>query len=179
MIRRPPRSTLFPYTTLFRSHPAHAAAGGLAEVGQIELGPEAVHVADVEERRQPDVEGQRHDVLEGAEDLAGAADPGSELVDRRDLPRLEGPVRVGPALVEALEHREALVPEPEPVAALDAPRHDVIEPDRLEVRREQRGLGVVMVAAEPRRFRREDDLPALARRLDAAAAVALDHARHR
>src|SRR2546430_2975654 len=30
MIRRPPRSTLFPYTTLFRSH-AHAAAcrGGL------------------------------------------------------------------------------------------------------------------------------------------------------
>src|SRR2546429_4176068 len=26
MIRRPPRSTLFPYTTLFRSHPRQAAA---------------------------------------------------------------------------------------------------------------------------------------------------------
>src|SRR2546430_17010826 len=26
MIRRPPRSTLFPYTTLFRSHPQSAAA---------------------------------------------------------------------------------------------------------------------------------------------------------
>src|SRR2546422_3326684 len=26
MIRRPPRSTLFPYTTLFRSHPDEAAA---------------------------------------------------------------------------------------------------------------------------------------------------------
>src|SRR5436309_14932648 len=25
MIRRPPRSTLFPYTTLFRSHPRHPA----------------------------------------------------------------------------------------------------------------------------------------------------------
>src|SRR5256885_5406814 len=25
MIRRPPRSTLFPYTTLFRSHPEHQA----------------------------------------------------------------------------------------------------------------------------------------------------------
>src|SRR5256885_11926479 len=25
MIRRPPRSTLFPYTTLFRSHPAHSS----------------------------------------------------------------------------------------------------------------------------------------------------------
>src|SRR2546427_3166836 len=29
MIRRPPRSTLFPYTTLFRSHP-HGARGGAA-----------------------------------------------------------------------------------------------------------------------------------------------------
>src|SRR5438132_4887143 len=28
MIRRPPRSTLFPYTTLFRSHPQHGDAGG-------------------------------------------------------------------------------------------------------------------------------------------------------
>src|SRR2546430_9944775 len=28
MIRRPPRSTLFPYTTLFRSHPYRAALGG-------------------------------------------------------------------------------------------------------------------------------------------------------
>src|SRR3712207_8220271 len=27
MIRRPPRSTLFPYTTLFRSHPLEAAQG--------------------------------------------------------------------------------------------------------------------------------------------------------
>src|SRR5256886_10606234 len=28
MIRRPPRSTLFPYTTLFRSHPEPDRAGG-------------------------------------------------------------------------------------------------------------------------------------------------------
>src|SRR5688572_31390188 len=28
MIRRPPRSTLFPYTTLFRSCPAHACGRG-------------------------------------------------------------------------------------------------------------------------------------------------------
>src|SRR5260221_6654218 len=27
MIRRPPRSTLFPYTTLFRSHPCHRNHG--------------------------------------------------------------------------------------------------------------------------------------------------------
>src|SRR5438105_12529351 len=28
MLRRPPRSTLFPYTTLFRSHESHRAGGG-------------------------------------------------------------------------------------------------------------------------------------------------------
>src|SRR5256885_3820257 len=32
MIRRPPRSTLFPYTTLFRS----VASGGIAEAAQID-----------------------------------------------------------------------------------------------------------------------------------------------
>src|SRR2546427_5279308 len=32
MIRRPPRSTLFPYTTLFRSHPRRRAGG----VGDLE-----------------------------------------------------------------------------------------------------------------------------------------------
>src|SRR3712207_7276638 len=33
MIRRPPRSTLFPYTTLFRSLGALAAAGAIGFVG--------------------------------------------------------------------------------------------------------------------------------------------------
>src|SRR5689334_24656277 len=32
MIRRPPRSTLFPYTTLFRSDPAEKAFGGRVEI---------------------------------------------------------------------------------------------------------------------------------------------------
>src|SRR3712207_7112598 len=40
MIRRPPRSTLFPYTTLFRS-PADDAIGVLRFPGQLE--PEHVH----------------------------------------------------------------------------------------------------------------------------------------
>src|SRR5687768_17910162 len=34
MIRRPPRSTLFPYTTLFRSHAGWFAAAGRAGDGQ-------------------------------------------------------------------------------------------------------------------------------------------------
>src|SRR3712207_7706982 len=36
MIRRPPRSTLFPYTTLFRSHPPDLAVAALAD-RQLEL----------------------------------------------------------------------------------------------------------------------------------------------
>src|SRR2546430_6886569 len=39
MIRRPPRSTLFPYTTLFRSHVLHArvrAAEGRVQAGVVE-----------------------------------------------------------------------------------------------------------------------------------------------
>src|SRR3712207_7237223 len=40
MIRRPPRSTLFPYTTLFRSRdPAAPAAGGLRDAGRRLLRP--------------------------------------------------------------------------------------------------------------------------------------------
>src|SRR2546429_5984810 len=35
MIRRPPRSTLFPYTTLFRSHDARAAAGANHETARL------------------------------------------------------------------------------------------------------------------------------------------------
>src|SRR3712207_8723955 len=41
MIRRPPRSTLFPYTTLFRSAQVHGARGG------VEGGEEAVLHEDV------------------------------------------------------------------------------------------------------------------------------------
>src|SRR3712207_8566306 len=41
MIRRPPRSTLFPYTTLFRSAHVHAALlrshQGVGDVGQVEI----------------------------------------------------------------------------------------------------------------------------------------------
>src|SRR3989441_3637507 len=41
MIRRPPRSTLFPYTTLFRSRQPHAAGDGIGDAG----GREACAVA--------------------------------------------------------------------------------------------------------------------------------------
>src|SRR5262249_62317922 len=49
MIRRPPRSPLFPYTTLFRSRPAHRAADTIniqAQVGQ-QLAALGVLLADL------------------------------------------------------------------------------------------------------------------------------------
>src|SRR2546427_8183563 len=39
MIRRPPRSTLFPYTTLFRSRVCHPERGGKPPGGGAESGP--------------------------------------------------------------------------------------------------------------------------------------------
>src|SRR3989442_6445381 len=38
MIRRPPRSTLFPYTTLFRSRPPRVSAGPRAHGAALRLG---------------------------------------------------------------------------------------------------------------------------------------------
>src|SRR3712207_7734950 len=64
MIRRPPRSTLFPYTTLFRSSGAGAA-----------IGSDRVRAADADEggvRGRCGVEPARLD--RGAEPLAGAQD---------------------------------------------------------------------------------------------------------
>src|SRR5256885_12600121 len=43
MIRRPPRSTLFPYTTLFRSVPSGPAGRGRRETGGLRQVEHAVH----------------------------------------------------------------------------------------------------------------------------------------
>src|SRR5690349_23328698 len=53
MIRRPPRSTLFPYTTLFRSIAcfSRGADDGFADVGRI---PDGEHVADAGIGAAPD-----------------------------------------------------------------------------------------------------------------------------
>src|SRR2546429_5163151 len=69
MIRRPPRSTLFPYTTLFRSHVAFAhlafrKARAQVEIGRgREIGPGAasLHLVDeVEQRGVLDARSEEH-----------------------------------------------------------------------------------------------------------------------
>src|SRR5438128_4802085 len=56
MIRRPPRSTLFPYTTLFRSHDAVADGTRLdAEAGaHVVLAAERLHHLDSDDGREED-----------------------------------------------------------------------------------------------------------------------------
>src|SRR2546422_410613 len=50
MIRRPPRSTLFPYTTLFRSH--FSAAGDLKIKGPIQVSPDAINISAVTAKKK-------------------------------------------------------------------------------------------------------------------------------
>src|SRR3989441_9956065 len=78
MIRRPPRSTLFPYTTLFRSEPLELRPSGLA-----------VHAGAVGDEAEPQLRGQRPlvHVVPAQEDpaLAGPQDAGDHA-QRRRLP---------------------------------------------------------------------------------------------
>src|SRR5256884_8502694 len=83
MIRRPPRSTLFPYTTLFRSgqvQPAHSISAGLDYPG---VGPEHAYLRDI-----------------GRADYRGATDD-EALTAFGDLARTEG-------IIPALEPAHAL-----------------------------------------------------------------------
>src|SRR5690349_23435530 len=78
MIRRPPRSTLFPYTTLFRS----GRHGGLASGdGRVE------HVAVVVAGREADRRFAAHEFANEAEVLVAnrSEEHTSELQSRRDL----------------------------------------------------------------------------------------------
>ena len=53
MIRRPPRSTLFPYTTLFRSGPVAAAAAGGTTAGESPPAPSRDGRAEPRIARRP------------------------------------------------------------------------------------------------------------------------------
>src|SRR3712207_7169221 len=93
MIRRPPRSTLFPYTTLFRSEGAEdpvagvaelvrrAEGGSAAEVHRAQLTGPAVHVAE-----DVPVEGpQMREVVAAGQGGARSEEHTSELQSRQYL----------------------------------------------------------------------------------------------
>src|SRR3712207_8585984 len=74
MIRRPPRSTLFPYTTLFRSRPALQPDGVDQDVEQDGEG---------QPRRGHGVGGQPHDDDRGDREADAEAERGPRLEDRK------------------------------------------------------------------------------------------------
>src|SRR2546422_4708027 len=80
MIRRPPRSTLFPYTTLFRSLDAYAEAG---------LERTAVRDAHARwrdlERREAELRARQEDVRRKADYLRRSEEHTSELQSRLHL----------------------------------------------------------------------------------------------
>src|SRR3712207_1992017 len=83
MIRRPPRSTLFPYTTLFRSRRRGAAVGGGGAVlegvgGGLAVPPhvrEQAHLAVARRLRRGDVRPRRHRDADDPRLRAGLREP--------------------------------------------------------------------------------------------------------
>src|SRR3712207_8225991 len=85
MIRRPPRSTLFPYTTLFRSDELQRRRGDRIDV-QAVVPVDAVQVAALAERRDAEV-GRRHaaNAREEGQRVRRSEEHTSELQSRQYL----------------------------------------------------------------------------------------------
>src|SRR3712207_7561061 len=90
MIRRPPRSTLFPYTTLFRSRLLHLAAPHapqrppeIADQGAILGPPDDAPIADL--CRQPQAVAEERTEGNGAGDGIRSEEHTSELQSRQYL----------------------------------------------------------------------------------------------
>src|SRR2546422_3862160 len=115
MIRRPPRSTLFPYTTLFRSRPAKRGPRGVVRSDHVAVAPRGGALAGVEpgpHRAYPlDPHVPRRERVQGA---AQPGDIGGPALARREADALADRVnpRIGPASADgrrppahqALEH---------------------------------------------------------------------------
>src|SRR3989449_10486669 len=115
MIRRPPRSTLFPYTTLFRS--VLAAPGSLAREEREDDAERAVHAR----ARVVGDEVERDDGL-----AAGLADQPEDAREREVVHVVGGVVAVRAVLAEARERAvdEARVQAAQRRVVGAEPRHD-------------------------------------------------------
>src|SRR3989454_5631387 len=82
MIRRPPRSTLFPYTTLFRSRPGRAG-GARACRGRARCGPR--RTGSRRERRGGEVPAPARAVDRQADPLRGERERGRPRLGRREV----------------------------------------------------------------------------------------------
>src|SRR3712207_9059516 len=99
MIRRPPRSTLFPYTTLFRSSCLQSSGQGEVAEGQAVLGGELAQQSALRAGQRP---ARRQGQADLTEELVAVADRDE---GRRSRP---APVQIGRATSE-LQSRQYLV----------------------------------------------------------------------
>src|SRR2546425_8580134 len=137
MIRRPPRSTLFPYTTLFRSFPAVRAQdqllGPRVAPPQREIHPHRARRPLRDGRLHPDRDGRRARVPHpgiGADRRAAPRAPRREresvmdvlLLSEREIRDLMGPAEALPAVRDAfvrMARGEAILPG---IIHLDIPK---------------------------------------------------------
>src|SRR3712207_6856039 len=77
MIRRPPRSTLFPYTTLFRSH--LVVAGGEHDHGDVALRCQLLADGDAVYAWEHDVQDHKVERIRAGEDLERTLSVGERL----------------------------------------------------------------------------------------------------
>src|SRR2546427_7000480 len=80
MIRRPPRSTLFPYTTLFRSHDVVLKRPRAADAVRVRIAVDDVRVGRL--RRAQVEQGELHPVGERSEEHTSELQSQSNLVCR-------------------------------------------------------------------------------------------------
>src|SRR3989442_7579731 len=86
MIRRPPRSTLFPYTTLFRSHDLARIAAGLLPAEQLAVRHDVGAGAELREDREHAESRVRFDrVADLVRDALRSEEHTSELQSRPHL----------------------------------------------------------------------------------------------
>src|SRR5262245_62924033 len=112
MIRRPPRSTLFPYTTLFRSlgevaETLRAFGREFVDLGLPSAPPELVHVSEDPYRPQPRIDRALHD---GMATVVGRLRPDPVLPNGVKLVLLSHNTKMGAArgatlVAEYLVHR--------------------------------------------------------------------------
>src|SRR6266478_8483670 len=157
--------------------PSEARSHPVPQVAEVDLGSQgevrSPHLPYIVEDRGLDPEEKRDLVLDGAQELAVAADPGAGVVLGGDLERLELPQRVRATQVEALEERHRVLAPAEGITRHQPEAQDVIEPRQgLEVGAREDAAGKLLPEADAREVHPERDGVAPGRVVDAVAGVA-------
>src|SRR6185295_4121220 len=162
-----------------RRVPSEAQPGPVPEVRGVDLAARrdvgAPYVPYIVEDGGLDPEEKRDLVLDRAQELGVAPDPGARAVLGRDLERLELPERVRTAQVEALEQGHRILVPADRVARHEPEAQHVIQPGRrLVVGRGEDAPDEALPEAHPRKVQADRRGPAPGRVEDAVTRVAAE-----